>query len=87
MHAQIDPELVEALQRLAKELGGSVLHIAPTRICDHCHSADDNDKEVFPYYVTDETGKEWNHLCNDCFDLLFPNWGDNCVMAAEKGDN
>lgn len=54
---------------------GKLTHVIGVRICDHCQDADE---EAFSYYVTDRDGKEWAHLCNDCFDAL------GCSYDAEE---
>lgn len=69
MYKDLSPETLEAISIIAKALGASVtdMHITRPMICDHCQ---DDEKEAFPYYATDKNGREWEHLCNTCFDLL-----------------
>lgn len=68
MKAEVSPETLEALAKISKAAGGTgAIHLTAARICDNC---EDDDKEAFPYGVYDATGKYWEDLCNECFDLL-----------------
>ena len=69
-YKEISQETLQTLSKIFEGLGippGSPFHIQQQRICDHCH---DQIKEAFPYYAIDSDGRVWEHLCNDCFDLL-----------------
>lgn len=64
------PVIEQAANEIAAQMGlppGKLIRVVGVRVCDHCQ---DEDEEAFPYYVTDRAGREWAHLCNDCFDAL-----------------
>lgn len=63
----IPPLTLAAIMGIARAAGLQEYHITPTIVCDCCQ---DENREAFPYYVKDENGREWAHLCNLCFDLL-----------------
>lgn len=64
---EFPPEVLKAMSSIAQALGGGDFHMTPIIVCDHCR---DDSREAFPYYVIDENGREWEHLCNPCFDIL-----------------
>lgn len=69
------------LAALAKAVGGDgSFHITPIYVCDNCK---DDNKEAFHYGVHDATGKFWDDLCNDCFDLL----GCSCPDYPDEDDD
>lgn len=71
------PVIEEVLNALVDQAGlpaGKLTRIIGVRVCDHCQ---DVDEEAFPYYVTDAQGREWAHLCNECFDEL------GCAYAVD----
>lgn len=67
----LSDELVAALVKLAKAAGGDgPFHVLTPAICDLCK---DKEKEAFPYGIVDD-GKEYQHLCNECFVILCPDF-------------
>lgn len=74
MRKQPTKELVNALVQLGMNadlaaLRFGQLHVNTPIVCDHC---EDDEKEAFPYGLVDAQGREWQHLCNECFDKLLP---------------
>lgn len=64
------PVIEEVANKLIAQMGlppGKLTQVWGVRVCDYCQ---DDDEEAFPYYVTDRDGREWAHLCNECFDAL-----------------
>lgn len=73
---EISKEVVEAFAAIAD---GKPFHITGVRICDHCK---DKNKEAFPYCVNDSHGAYWEHLCNDCFELLGCSYEDRYLYPG-----
>lgn len=69
MKKQPSPELVSAFAVIAEMLGGphAAFHITMPFVCDCCR---DENKEAFPYDAYAPSGRHWDVLCNDCFDML-----------------
>lgn len=71
MRKPLSPELEQVLADLAKAVGGDgPFYVLTPRICDKCG---DESKEAFPYGIVDD-GKEYQHLCNECFVILCPDF-------------
>lgn len=76
MYAEIKPETIKDIEDVTKALGGKLKSITLNRVCDNCK---DEAKEAYPYCVNDKDNKYWNHLCNECFDVL------GCSYVFEPG--
>ncbi len=66
----LSPELEQTLSEMAKTAGDDGLfYVIMPAICDKC---EDEEKEAFPYGIVDDDGNEHQHLCNECFVILCP---------------
>lgn len=91
MRKPLSDELAAALASLTRAAGGDgPFRVLASAICDLC---EEEEKEAFPYGVIDGDGKEYPHLCNECFVILCPEFATcevcelyekDCICGALK---